>query len=97
MLPPISFKQINFVLAGFQVADGVKLNIRFPIEIINGKWLLYLVSTSVKTGGSLIVGECADIYANPLQYKLPLGSSRHKRQVKVERLCTEGKDVNTMQ
>ncbi|XP_078483831.1 integrin alpha-6 isoform X1 [Ciona intestinalis] len=76
---------------GLQLANGVRLIVDFPIEIKNGKWLMYLVSAHVRSGGLQIVGECEQHYQNTLHFKLPVTSSvsaarRTKREAKASSL-----------
>uniref|UniRef100_F6XNC0 Uncharacterized protein n=1 Tax=Ciona intestinalis TaxID=7719 RepID=F6XNC0_CIOIN len=76
---------------GLQLANGVRLIVDFPIEINNGKWLMYLVSAHVRSGGLQIVGECEQQYQNTLHFKLPVTASvsaarRTKREAKASSL-----------
>ena len=70
-----------FLTTGIRMANGIKLNVKLPTEIQNGKWLLYPVSTSVLGGGKQVTGECNDTLINPLSYRLPDVASRTKREV----------------
>ena len=77
------------MFAGKLTADKILLNIHYPYEINNGKWLLYLISTKVTVNAGVPAGECSSEYTNPLRYTaappdVKLG--RRRRDVK-EVIC----------
>ena len=70
------------IAAGKQIANGINLIVNYPQEINNGKWLLYLVSTSVTVGGGRVAGKCSENYTNVLQIKPPSPEVRASRRSK---------------
>jgi len=59
---------------GKRPAKDIELEVEFPLEIYNGKWLLYLFSAS-PTRGQLVVGQCFsdDHVINALEKTLDTG------------------------
>jgi len=53
------------------MAEGIQLEVDYPFEINNGKWLLYLVSSRVSGGGGRVAGKCTQDHTNVRQFKLP--------------------------
>jgi len=90
--PSLSY-MFNVRNSGSRTARGLSLNVAYPVELYNGKWLLYLLSTSVIRAGTseLRVGKCDATYTNYLKkaigkdssnaIKLAQTGGRNKRQI----------------
>nr|XP_039248574.1 integrin alpha-6-like [Styela clava] len=64
---PLTVYTFNVINQGSQPASGIVVNIDFPMEINNGKWLLYLVASDVIAGSPVPAGTCSGNYVNVLQ------------------------------
>ena len=68
------------------MAEGLELVVNYPMELYNGKWLLYLISATVEKGVTKF-GECTTNYTNSLMKGLgntaanAVSLVRNKRQV----------------
>lgn len=53
--------------SGLHPVNGISINVQLPIEIFNGKWLLYPFDSSVTTGSGISAGNCNTTNINILK------------------------------